>query len=140
MSKVPSDYAAVLADIKSRVQSAQSRAVLAVNAELVRLYWDVGGVLEARQRQAGWGAAVIPTLARDLHNELPELKGFSERNIGRMLAFHRAYRDVIWPPAVAKGQQRNAPPPNHWPRHPPPSHPSCCWPSLGHTIKCFWKR
>jgi hypothetical protein len=36
----------------------------------------------------GWGAGVIPRLARDLHNELPEEKGFSERNIKQMLAFY----------------------------------------------------
>lgn len=34
---------------------------------------------------------VIPTLARDLHNELPEEKRFFERNIKRMLAFYREY-------------------------------------------------
>ena len=37
------------------------------------------------------GAAVIPRLARELCNELPEEKGYSERNIKRMLAFYRAY-------------------------------------------------
>lgn len=39
----------------------------------------------------GWGKAVIPRLAKDIHNEMPEVKGFSERNIGRMVAFYRAY-------------------------------------------------
>lgn len=111
MSTTAPGYAALLADIKGRVQSAQSRAVLAVNAELVRLYWDIGGVLEVRQQRAGWGAGVIPALARDLHNELPEQKGFSERNIGRMLAFHRAYRDVVLPPSVARNEAAEVLPP-----------------------------
>lgn len=62
-----------------------------MNAELIRLYWDIGRILEERQEQEGYGAAVIPRLARDLHNQLPEVKGFSERNIGRMIAFSRAY-------------------------------------------------
>jgi predicted nuclease of restriction endonuclease-like (RecB) superfamily len=65
--------------------------MLHVNAELVRLYWDVGQLLDARQSQQGWGAAVIPRLSRELQNELPEIKGFSERNIDRMVAFYRAY-------------------------------------------------
>ena len=111
MIATPPDYAMLLADIKARVQSAQARAVWAVNAELVRLYWEIGGVLDARQQQAGWGAAVIPKLARDLRNELPELKGFSERNIGRMLAFHRAYRDMVFPPAVATSHPTSVLPP-----------------------------
>jgi len=88
---VQSDFGSLLADVKNRIQSAQVRAVLAVNAELVRLYWDIGRVIGERQRTEGWGAAVIPKLSRALNNELPELKGFSERNIKRMVAFHRDY-------------------------------------------------
>jgi predicted nuclease of restriction endonuclease-like (RecB) superfamily len=86
-------FAALLTEVKDRIQSAQTRAVLAVNAELVRLYWDIGRIIAERQRQEGWGAAVIPRLARELKNELADLKGFSERNIGRMIAFYREYTD-----------------------------------------------
>lgn len=99
-----SGYASLLTEIKQRIQSAQARAVLAVNAELIRLYWHIGVLLDARQAQAGWGAGVIPRLARDIRNELPELKGFSARNIDRMLAFARAYPQpqAFSPQAVAK--------------------------------------
>ena len=90
-----SDFAALLADVKGRIQAAQTRAVLAVNGELVRLYWDIGRIIVDRQLREGWGAAVIPRLALKLKNELPDLKGFSERNIKRMLAFHRDYPDPI---------------------------------------------
>jgi predicted nuclease of restriction endonuclease-like (RecB) superfamily len=90
-----SDFAALLADVKGRIQTAQTRAVLAVNGELVRLYWDIGRIIVDRQLREGWGAAVIPRLALKLKNELPDLKGFSERNIKRMLAFHRDYPDPI---------------------------------------------
>src|SRR3990172_9275060 len=97
------DFAALVTDVKDRIQSAQARAVLAVNAELVRLYWDIGRIIDQRQKREGWGAAVIPRLALELKNELPELKGFSERNIKRMLAFHRMYPnpEALSPPAGA---------------------------------------
>jgi predicted nuclease of restriction endonuclease-like (RecB) superfamily len=87
------DYAALLTDVKARIQHAQTRAVLAVNAELVRLYWDIGRMLDAKQIEEGYGTGVIPRLARDLKNELPDVKGFSERNLGYMIAFARAYPD-----------------------------------------------
>ena len=48
-------------------------------------------MIDGRQEQEGWGAAVIPRLAHELRNELAEIKGFSERNIKSMLAFYRAY-------------------------------------------------
>ncbi len=105
-------YADLLGDIKSRIRQAQNRAALAVNAELVRLYWDIGRLIDQRQEQEGWSARVIPRLSRDLKNELPELKGFSERNLGRMVAFFRAYpapREFL-PQAVAKtGSKKKLP-------------------------------
>ncbi len=90
---VRDNFTALLADVKGRIQTAQTRAVLAVNAELVRLYWDIGRIIDQRQKREGWGAAVIPRLAAALKNELPELKGFSERNIDLMIQFYRAYPD-----------------------------------------------
>jgi hypothetical protein len=97
-------YSYLLTDIKTRIQGAQVRALLAVNAELLRLYWEIGQVLHTRQQEKGWGAGVIPKLAIDLHNELPELKGFSERNLKRMLGFYRAYPqpEQFVPQAVAQ--------------------------------------
>jgi len=97
-------YGDLFGDIKARIQTAQVRALLMVNGELLRLYWEIGQLIETKQQQQGWGAFVIPRLAQDLHNELPEVKGFSERNIKRMLAFYRAYREPEYfvPQAVAQ--------------------------------------
>ncbi len=109
-------FTALLADVKLRIQTAQTRAILAVNSELVRLYWDIGRMIDARQKLEGWGAGVIPRLAAELKNEMPELKGFSERNIGYMIRFAREYgaplilqqpaakmtEPLILPQAVAK--------------------------------------
>jgi len=84
-------YGSLLGDIKGRIQQAQCRATQAANAELVLLYWDIGKLILQRQQQEGWGSSVIPRLSTDLHNALPELKGFSERNIGYMIRFAREY-------------------------------------------------
>ncbi len=84
-------YRDLLADIKTRVRQAQHKAALSANSEMILMYWDIGRMIAARQEQEGWGAGVIPKLAVDLKNELPEEKGFSERNIKRMLRFFREY-------------------------------------------------
>ncbi|HSS78999.1 MAG TPA: PDDEXK nuclease domain-containing protein [Thermoanaerobaculia bacterium] len=84
---IPPDYAAWLADLKSRIATAQFRATLAVNSELVRLYWEIGrGILE-RQVNHGWGTKVIDTLAKDLRLAFPEMKGFSPTNLKYMRRF-----------------------------------------------------
>lgn len=103
LNHVPADYPVLLADVKQRIRLARARAIMAVNAELNALYWEVGSVIADRQQREGWGAGVIPRLARDLRNEFPEEKGLSARNIGRMLAFHREYPYLeVLPQAVAK--------------------------------------
>lgn len=103
-SSLPSGFADLLGEVKLRIQTAQTRAMFSVNAELIRLYWDIGRLIEDRQQREGWGASVIPRLSAELRNEVPELKGFSERNVKRMLAFHREYPspDEIVPQAVAQ--------------------------------------
>lgn len=84
-------YHDLLGEIKTRVRQAQHRAVLSANAEMILMYWDIGRMIQARQEREGWGAAVIPRLAVDLKNELPEEKGFSERNLKYMIRFAREY-------------------------------------------------
>lgn len=95
MSSELAHYRGLLTDIKTRVRQAQHKAALAANAELIRLYWDIGRMIAARQQQEGWGAGVIPRLAADLKNELPEEKGFSERNLKLMVQFYQEYPEVF---------------------------------------------
>lgn len=87
----PSNFADLLGQVKTRIRTAQTKAMASVNAELVRLYWDIGRLIHQRQQTEGWGASVIPRLSVELKNELPEVKGFSVRNISRMIAFFKEY-------------------------------------------------
>jgi predicted nuclease of restriction endonuclease-like (RecB) superfamily len=95
-------YPNLLREIKGRIRAGQTRAVQAVNAELLRLYWDIGRLIGFEQASQGWGAGVIPRLAQDLHNELPDLKGFSERNLKLMVQFAGEYPALFGQPPVAE--------------------------------------
>ncbi len=99
-------YRDLLGDIKNRVRQAQHRAILSANAEMIAMYWDIGRMIAARQKQEGWGAGVIPRLATDLKNELPEEKGFSERNLKYMIRFVREYGD---PPNLPQPVAKSVP-------------------------------
>ncbi len=95
----------LLAEIKIRIRQAQHRAALSANAEMIRMYWDIGRMIAARQKEDGWGAGVIPRLAIELKNELPEEKGFSERNLKYMIRFAGEYPESpIGQQAVAQLQ------------------------------------
>ena len=47
-----------LNQLKTQIRSSQQRAILAVNQELVLLYWQIGQNILQRQDQQGWGAKV----------------------------------------------------------------------------------
>ena len=94
LTPAPDGYADWLADLKGRIHSAQQRATLAVNRELVLLYWQIGRDILARQAQQGWGAKVIERLAHDLRTAFPQMKGFSRANLMYMRAFAEAWSDA----------------------------------------------
>lgn len=89
----PAGYASWLDELKSRIRATQVRAALAVNAELVLLYWSIGRDILSRQEKEGWGAHVVERLSADLHVAFPEMKGFSPRNLKYMRAFADAWPD-----------------------------------------------
>jgi len=86
-----SRYSQLLDAVKIRIRQAQVKATLSANAEMILMYWDIGRIIAERQKSEGWGAGVIPRLSKNIRNELPEVKGFSERNIGYMMRFAREY-------------------------------------------------
>src|SRR5437867_76887 len=85
---LPKGYAELLADVKSRIRAAQVKAALAVNRELIALYWEIGGAIVRRQKAEGWGQSVVDRLAGDLQREFPGESGFSPRNIWFMRSFY----------------------------------------------------
>jgi predicted nuclease of restriction endonuclease-like (RecB) superfamily len=85
-------YAQLLEGIKTRVREARLRAAIAVNSELVLLYWRIGREILKRQRKEGWGSKVVDRLSGDLKRAFPDLRGFSSRNLKYMREFA-----AVWP-------------------------------------------
>jgi predicted nuclease of restriction endonuclease-like (RecB) superfamily len=96
-------YATLLLDLKDRIASAQVRAAIAVNTELVSLYWHVGHALNNRVQAAGWGAKVLERLSADLKRAFPDLNGFSPRNLRYMRQFASSWdAPDFWQAPLAK--------------------------------------
>jgi predicted nuclease of restriction endonuclease-like (RecB) superfamily len=92
---LPADYCDWLTALKRRIQGARQRAVLAANAEQIRLYHDIGREILERQGQQGWGAKVIDQLSADLRADFPDMKGFSSRNLKYMKLFAQECPDLL---------------------------------------------
>ena len=96
-TEMPAEYAAVLGELKKRIQSERLRVTLAANSAMVLLYWDIGKVILDRQEQQGWGTKVIDRLSHDLKTAFPDMSGFSPRNLKYMRTFAEAWpeREIV---------------------------------------------
>lgn len=85
------DYIAFIEELKQTILTARQRAIWAVNAQMLELYWNIGKKILDQQAQMGWGAKVIDTISEDLKSQFPDMKGLSPRNLKYMRAFAEAY-------------------------------------------------
>ncbi len=88
---LPTGYGDLLAQIKQRIGTERLRTVMAANSAIVMLYWDIGGLILARQDREGWGAKVIDRLSMDLRESYSDMRGLSPRNLKYMRAFASAW-------------------------------------------------
>lgn len=101
MNKIDSSYIQTLNDLKDKIKSAQIKAALSVNTQLVILYWEIGKTILERQQQEGWGSKVINNLSKDLSKSFPDMKGFSITNLKYMRKFAETYPDFEFVQQVA---------------------------------------
>jgi predicted nuclease of restriction endonuclease-like (RecB) superfamily len=94
-AETPDGYGEFLKELKTRIRSAQIKAALSVNRELIALYWHIGKSIVERQGIERWGKAIVERLAADLRSEFPGVTGFSSGNIWRMRAFYLAWTDEV---------------------------------------------
>jgi predicted nuclease of restriction endonuclease-like (RecB) superfamily len=85
---VHSDYLHAIQEIKQRIQTTQTQAVLAVNSEMLNLYWYIGQKIVTLQQAQKWGSAVVEQIASDLQDENPGIQGFSRSNLFAMRQFY----------------------------------------------------
>jgi len=67
--------------LKQKIRSAQIKAALSVNTEMLNFYWELGTDIVEKQKTAKWGDGLVDQLSKDLTTEFPGMKGFSRRNI-----------------------------------------------------------
>jgi predicted nuclease of restriction endonuclease-like (RecB) superfamily len=86
-------YHHFLTELKARIRQARLGAVVAANTHMIRLYWELGREILAKQATEGWGTKVIDTLSADLKAAFPDMRGLSPRNLKYMRAFAEAWPD-----------------------------------------------
>ena len=93
-------------DVIAIIDNARFRAMKAVNAELINIYWEIGAYVSKRVQSVGWGKSVVADFSAFLQARYPSAKGFSAQNIWRMKQFYETYcgnaklsplvREIAW--------------------------------------------
>ena len=103
------NYKAWLSDIKNKIRSAQLKAAVAVNTQLLEFYWELGADIIQKQKNAKWGGGLIEQLSRDLMSEFPEMKGFSRSNLMHVQKWRLFYtKSIVQQPVRQLAQHPDA--------------------------------
>ena len=90
---INSEYKDWLRELKANIKRTQIKASLAVNSELIRLYWDLGKQIIEKQENTQWGSGFIDQLSKDLKEEFPNMGGFSKYNLYHTRNFYLFYSE-----------------------------------------------
>lgn len=104
---LPNGYPEWQKGIEQLIEISKLRAAINVNADTLKLYWNIGNSILQKQKEKGWGKKVIEQLSKDLTNRFPNDRGYSVRNLGYMKYFAQEYPDfpiLQVPLAKLKGQ------------------------------------
>lgn len=89
--KLTKDYKSYIETLKKEIAQSRIKANLAVNKELILLYWKIGKNILEMQEKEGWGAKVVEQVSKDLRKDFPEMRGLSIQNISYMRQFFQEY-------------------------------------------------
>ena len=84
------EYLDIVETIKLEIKSAQYKAAVSVNRELIMLYYNIGKIINEHKT---WGNKFIENLAADIRISFPGTKGYSIRNLKYMAKFAAEYPD-----------------------------------------------
>lgn len=80
-------------EIKQKIYSAKSKAILSANKLMIELYFEIGKSIVEKQEALGWGKSVVEQMSKDLIDEFGEKSGYSSSNLWRMRNFYLSYKD-----------------------------------------------
>jgi predicted nuclease of restriction endonuclease-like (RecB) superfamily len=106
--EISKNYIDILNDLKEKIIKARMSTAIAVNNELLKIYWEIGHSIYEQEQASNWGSKTIEKLAHDLNSEFPEMKGLSARNLRYMKDFAIAYPEfLILQQSIAKLKDAN---------------------------------
>ena len=88
-------YSEFIQQLKQKIYTAKTKAIISVNKELIKLYFEIGKEIVSKQEALGWGKSVVEEMSKDLKKEFEEKSGYSTQNLWYMRQFYITYRDNL---------------------------------------------
>ena len=89
------EYKNWIGQLSNRYRTAQIKAAVAVNSEMLHFYWELGRDIVDMQTGNKYGSKFFENLSRDLKEALPEAKGFSVKNLYYIRRFYLMYSNLF---------------------------------------------
>ena len=90
-NNIDNSYLDFIQDLKKKIISAKSKAILSANRLMIELYFDIGKEIVNKQEALGWGKSIVEQMSKDLIDEFGERSGYSTQNLWYMRQFYLAY-------------------------------------------------
>lgn len=90
-----SEFKSWVSQLKNDIRSAQVKAAIKVNTELLRLYWHMGADICEKQKSVSWGDGWLKELSRELMAEFRDMKGLSYRNLKYIRQWYQFYNEQL---------------------------------------------
>ena len=90
-NNIDNSYLDFIQDLKKKIISAKSKAILSANRLMIELYFDIGKGIVTKQELLGWGKSIVEQMSKDLIDEFGERSGYSTQNLWYMRQFYLAY-------------------------------------------------
>lgn len=100
--EIDEQYKKWISEVSKRFRQSQIKAMVKVNDEMLRLYWQLGKELHDRKDSFSYGQGFYKKISRDLRKELPDVKSFSETNLRYMQKFAELYSEISNLPQVGE--------------------------------------
>src|SRR5574344_777725 len=84
-----------IAEVSKRFKSAQLKAAVKVNDEMLRFYFSLGKDINTRQHQNKYGSKFYEKVSTDLKKQIPDVESFSPRNLRYMESFYLLYNEQV---------------------------------------------
>ena len=94
LTLIDKEYKVWISQIKKQIRGAQIKASIAVNEDMLELYWSIGKDISEKSFEKNYGSKFFEKTSSELKTTFPNAQGFSVTNLKYMKRFYKFYEPI----------------------------------------------